>query len=330
MKFCLNFFNCRRRLLPGCSLSKASGRNWAPDKNYYSMHNGLKIILLPLLIVFTLSFQLFTQPVHAGEATQAPVKKSFHPARSGAAIYGYRIVNAYPHDPGAFTQGLVYHNGYLYEGTGLRGRSSLRKVALETGKVLKRRNLPEKYFGEGIAICGKRLIQLTYQSKIGFIYDMDLQPVGSFSYPTEGWGLTCDGNHLILSDGTATLRWLDARTFKIVKQIAVTDQGRPVVHLNELEWVRGEVFANVWPGERIARISPDTGRVTGWIELAGLARLAQAAAAAMDSAGPGKDSKILPEAAIDVLNGIAYDKRGDRLFVTGKFWPKLFEIRLQK
>jgi glutamine cyclotransferase len=294
------------------------------------MHNGLKIILLPLLIVFALTVPPFTQPAHTRELSQTPIAKSFDPARSGAAVYGYRIVNAYPHDPGAFTQGLVYHNGYLYEGTGLRGRSSLRKVALETGKVLKRRNLPEKYFGEGIAICGNRLIQLTYQSKIGFIYDLDLRPVGSFSYPFEGWGLTCDGSHLILSDGTATLRRLDARTFRIVKQITVTDRGKPVRHLNELEFVKGEIFANIWKSDLIARISPETGQVTGWIDLAGMARLARAATAGMDPAGPGKDSKILPDAAIDVLNGIAYDERGDRLFVTGKFWPKLFEIKLEK
>jgi glutamine cyclotransferase len=295
------------------------------------MHNGLKIILLPLLIVFTLTVPPFTQPAHTRELSQTPIAKSFDPERSAAPpVYGYRIVNAYPHDPGAFTQGLIYHNGFLYEGTGLHGRSSLRKVALETGKVLKRRNLPEKYFGEGIAICGNRLIQLTYQSKIGFIYDLDLRPVGSFSYPFEGWGLTCDGKHLVLSDGTATLRRLDARIFKIVKQITVTDQGRPVFHLNELEFVKGEIFANIWKSDLIARISPETGQVTGWIDLAGMARLARAATAGMDPAGPGKDSKILPDAAIDVLNGIAYDERGDRLFVTGKFWPKLFEIKLDK
>jgi glutamine cyclotransferase len=243
-------------------------------------------------------------------------------------LYGYKIVNAYPHDPDAFTQGLVYRDGYLYEGTGLHGASSLRKLELETGKVLKRRDLPEKYFGEGIAFCGNRLSQLTYQSMVGFIYDMDLRQVGSFNYPTEGWGLTCDGENLILSDGTATLRWLDAGTFKMVKQIIVTDQDRPVAHLNELEFVKGEIFANIWKTDTIARISPNTGEVTGWIDLGGLAQLAQASVSA--GRGMGTDLKSVPIPVIDVLNGIAYDERGDRLFVTGKLWPKLFEIQLIK
>jgi glutamine cyclotransferase len=159
-------------------------------------------------------------------------------------------------------------------------------------------------------LCGKRLIQLTYQSRIGFIYDLDLCQVGSFTYPTEGWGLTCDGDNLILSDGTATLRWLDAGTFRMVKQITVTDQGRPVSNLNELEFVKGEIFANVWKTDTIARISPDTGNILGWIDLGGLAQ------------------KFEPTTPIDCLNGIAYDAQGDRLFVTGKLWPKLFEIRL--
>jgi glutamine cyclotransferase len=279
------------------------------------MHDDLKTILLPLLIVFALNFPPLTQPVYAREPTQSPAspaKKWFNPELSGVPVYGYRIVNAYPHDPGAFTQGLVYRDGRLYEGTGLHGSSSMRKVELETGKVLKRHDLPEQYFGEGVAFCGSRLIQLTYQSKIGFIYNLDLQPVGSFNYPTEGWGLTCDGSRLILSDGTATLRWLDAKTFKIIKQITVTDQGRPVGRLNELEYVKGEIFANIWKTDTIVRISPDTGAVTGWIDLGGLSQ------------------QLEPIALIDVLNGIAYDERGDRLFVTGKLWPKLFEIRLVK
>jgi glutamine cyclotransferase len=275
------------------------------------MHVDLKTILPPLLIVFALSFPPFTQPVHAHEPTKTPAKKSFHPDLPSVPVDGYRIVNAYPHDPGAFTQGLVYRDGYLYEGTGLHGSSSLRKVELQTGKVLKRHNLPEKYFGEGIAVCGNRFIQLTYQSKIGFIYDLHLRQVGSFNYPTEGWGLTCDKENLILSDGTATLRWLDAGTFKMVKQITVTDQGRPVSNLNELEYVKGEIFANIWKTDTIARISPDTGEVTGWIDLG---RLSQ---------------QFEPTTSIDCLNGIAYDERGNRLFVTGKFWPKLFEIRIE-
>jgi glutamine cyclotransferase len=276
------------------------------------MHDDLKTILLRLLIVFALNFPPLTQPVYAREPIKEPAKKSFHHELSVAPVHGYRIVNTYPHDPGAFTQGLVYRDGRLYESTGLHGASSLRIVELETGQVLKRRDLPEKYFGEGISLCGNRLFQLTYQSKMGFIYDPDLQPIGSFNYPTEGWGLTCDGSRLILSDGTATLRWLDAKTFKMVKQITVMNQGRQVGRLNELEYVKGEIFANVWQTDIIARISPDTGAVTGWIDLGGLSR------------------QLEPAAFIDVLNGIAYDERGDRLFVTGKLWPKLFEIQVIK
>ena len=231
-------------------------------------------------------------------------------AFSKNSVYGYRIIHAYPHDPTAFTQGLIYDGGYLYEGTGLHGQSSLRKVELKTGKVLQIVPLPNPYFGEGITLCQNRLIQLTYQSQRGFIYDRDFRQIGQFTYPTEGWGITCDENRLIMSDGTAILRWLDARTFKVIKQMSVTDQGRPVIHLNELEYVKGEIFANIWGTDYIARISPASGKVVGWIDLSGLSK---------------QFDKSVP---IDVLNGIAYDQQYDRLFVTGKFWPKLFEIRL--
>jgi len=290
------------------------------------MRGNTKIILL--LIGFILCFPPSAQQTRAGEPTGAPVKKPSIFKRSDVPMYGYRVVNVYPHDPGAFTQGLIFHNGRLYEGTGLHGRSSLRKVELETGKVLKRRDLPGKYFGEGIALCGNRLFQLTYQSKVGFIYDLDLQPVGSFNYPTEGWGLTCDGDYLILSDGTATLHRLDMKTFKLIKKVTVTDRGLPVRHLNELEFVKGELYANIWQTEKIARISPATGEVTGWIDLSGLSALAQAASARKSMPGTGTNPDPSPLHEIDVLNGIAYDERDDRLFVTGKFWPKLFEIRL--
>jgi glutamine cyclotransferase len=313
-----------------------------------------KINLSPffLLIVCTLSFPPLTHPVHAREPVQAlakqslrsappspqpapdiqpdraPLKKPPPPSGSAVPVYGYRVVNVYPHDPGAFTQGLVYHDGRLYEGTGLHGVSSLRKVELETGRVLARRDLPGKYFGEGIAVCGNRLFQLTYQSRIGFIYDLDLRPVGSFSYATEGWGLTCDGDHLILSDGTATLRWIDMKTFRVMKELTVTDRGRPVERLNELEYIDGEIYANIWKTEMIAHVSPDTGRVTGWIDLSGLSQMAQAAAmAGKDRPGSGNGPEAPRVHEIDVLNGIAWDQRDGRIFVTGKFWPILFEIR---
>jgi len=231
--------------------------------------------------------------------------------QSGTPVYTYRIVNAYPHDPGAFTQGLLYHGGYLYESTGLQGRSTLRKVDLKTGRVLNIRNLPKKYFGEGITLHGKRLFQITWQSKTGFIYDpATFRRMGQFSYDTEGWGITSDGIHLIMSDGTSTLRFLEPRTFKVSRRIEVRDGGKSVSGLNELEYVRGEIYANIWNTGYIARISPETGKLRGWIDLRGLY------------------GELGGKHEWDVLNGIAYDPEKDRLFVTGKFWPKLLEIKI--
>ncbi len=250
-------------------------------------------------------------PSATPKATVAPAEPSPAPESPSAVItYTYAIVRAYPHDPAAFTQGLVYADGVLYESTGLYGRSSLRRVALETGEVLQQRDLPAEYFGEGLALFDGRLIQLTWQNNIGFVYDaasFALQQ--TWTYPTEGWGLTHDGTHLIMSDGSATLRFLDPRTFQAQREVLVTDGGRPVGWLNELEYVNGEVFANVWQTDWIARIDPQTGRVLGWIDLSGL---------------------LAPEErqGADVLNGIAYDAQNGRLFVTGKLWPKLFEITL--
>ncbi|HSH78274.1 MAG TPA: glutaminyl-peptide cyclotransferase, partial [Herpetosiphonaceae bacterium] len=223
----------------------------------------------------------------------------------------YQVINAYPHDPAAWTQGLVYADGQLYEGTGRNGESTLRRVDLETGNVVQRYALPDEYFGEGITIVGERVIQLTWQSRVGFVYDRDsFALLDTFSYPGEGWGLTHDGQQLIMSDGTATLRFLDPESFAEVGRIEVTDHGQAVHHLNELEYVGGEIYANVWQTDRIARIAPATGNVVGWIDLSGLLQ-------AEDRRAP-----------VDVLNGIAYDERQDRLFVTGKLWPRLFEIKL--
>ncbi len=227
--------------------------------------------------------------------------------------YDYTIVNTYPHDPEAYTQGLVFDDGVLYEGTGLRGASTLRKVELETGKVLKEYQLPERFFGEGVTLWEDTLIQLTYQSRIGFVYDKESFLLRKkFTYPTDGWGITHDGKHLIMSDGTATLHYLDPETFEEVKRIEVHDNATPVTHLNELEFIKGTVFANVWPTNRIARISPETGEVVGWVDLGGLL------------------SKEDYQQPVDILNGIAYDDTNDRLFVTGKYWPKLFEIELEE
>jgi glutaminyl-peptide cyclotransferase len=231
-------------------------------------------------------------------------------APAPAAVAQYRVVHVYPHDPEAFTQGLVYLDGFLYEGTGLNGRSSIRKVRLENGEVVQIQKLDAQYFGEGIAILGNSLFELTWQAELGFVYDRStFQRTGTFTYKGEGWGLTQDGKRLIMSDGSSYLRFIDPVTRQEVSRLQVRDGGKPVDRLNELEYVKGEVLANVWQTERIARISPKTGQVLGWVDLSGLlsAREAQ---------------------TVDVLNGIAYDAEHDRLFVTGKLWPKLFEIKV--
>jgi glutamine cyclotransferase len=231
-------------------------------------------------------------------------------SRSRAPVAGYRVVHVFPHDSEAFTQGLVYRDGLFYEGTGLNGRSTIRKVKIETGQVMQLQKLDSQYFGEGIAILNDTLFQLTWQSGMAFLYDrMTFTRTGTFSYTGEGWGLTHDGRRLIMSDGTATLRFIDPASHKEISRLAVRDGGKPVLNLNELEYIKGEVFANVWQTDRIARISPKTGEVTGWIDLKGLLPASEQA----------------PDA---VLNGIAYDAAGDRLFVTGKLWPKVFEIRI--
>jgi glutaminyl-peptide cyclotransferase len=230
------------------------------------------------------------------------------------ARYGYRVVKKYPHDAGAFTQGLEYKDGMLYEGTGLNGRSSLRKVRLETGEVVQRQPLAEAYFGEGITVQSARVLQLTWKHGEGFIYDRKtLRRTGSFKYPGEGWGLASDAAHVYMSDGSAQIRVWDAATLKEVRRLTVTNGGRAVDQINELEVVEGEIFANVWYSDVILRISPKDGRVAGVVDLRGLSSEAR-------SESP----------AADVLNGIAYDAARKRLFVTGKLWPKLYEIELEK
>jgi len=227
-------------------------------------------------------------------------------------VYGYRLVRAYPHDADAFTQGLQYVDGVFYEGTGLNGRSSIRKVELETGKVLQKRDLPSEHFGEGITVWKNDLIELTWQSHIAFVYDRaTFEPKKRFSYPGEGWGLTHDGTNLIMSDGSNELRVLDPVTFAEKRRIKVTATGAPLRNLNELEIVKGEIFANVWQTEYVARIAPYTGMVVGYIDLRVLLTTAE-------------------RAKTDVLNGIAYDAAHDRLFITGKLWPKVFEIQIIK
>jgi glutamine cyclotransferase len=227
------------------------------------------------------------------------------------AADGYQVVHTYPHDAQAFTQGLVFVDGRLYESTGRNGQSSLRMDELASGKVLQRYDVPEKYFAEGLTNWGSTLIQLTWQTHTAFVYDrFSFRLLKSFSYDGEGWGLTQDGRRLILSDGTATLRFLDPETFKVTQRVEVTDHGAPVRELNELEYVHGEIYANVWHSNRIARISPETGKVLGWIDLTGII----------------SNSELSDDEA--VLNGIAWDAKADRLFVTGKLWPKIFEVRV--
>jgi glutamine cyclotransferase len=226
-------------------------------------------------------------------------------------VYTYEIVNVYPHDPAAFTQGLVYHQGVLYESTGLNGSSSLRKVELETGRVLQRTSVPTQYFAEGLALFNGRLLQLTWQNQVAFVYDQQtFQQIGTFNYTGEGWGLAHDGQALILSDGSSQLRFLNPDNFQVQRTLTVRDRGRTVARLNELEYVKGEIFANVWYTDRIARINPANGNLVGWLDLTGLLTPQEGAHA-------------------DVLNGIAYDAATDRLFITGKLWPKLFEIRVK-
>lgn len=237
------------------------------------------------------------------------VSFNIRPANSTAMHYTYSVVKVYPHDANAFTEGLVFDGGFLYKSTGLYGSSSLRRVDLETGGVLQLLSLQPQYFGEGVAVVGDKIVQLTWQSHVGFVYDRTgFSLLQEFEYPTEGWGLTYDGNRLIMSDGMANLYFLDPVTFQRIGQVTVHDT-RPVNDLNELEYINGTVYANVWREEKIAVINPQNGQVTAWIDLTGIQDLKN------------QDPN-------NVLNGIAYDSNTNRLFITGKMWPHIFEIKL--
>jgi glutaminyl-peptide cyclotransferase len=221
------------------------------------------------------------------------------------------VVHVYPHDRNAFTQGLEFRAGFLYEGTGLNGHSTLRKVKLETGEVVQQISVSPEYFGEGITVINQQILELTWRTETGFVYDQNsFRRLRAFNYSGEGWGLTNDGSQIYMSDGTPQIRVWDPVTLQEKRRITVHDRGEPVTYLNELEWVGGEIYANVWQTDRIVRISPTDGRVLGWIDLAGV----------LPAADRGE--------RVDVLNGIAYDVLGGRLFVTGKLWPKLFEIKV--
>jgi glutamine cyclotransferase len=233
------------------------------------------------------------------------------PTAQTATSQGYRVVNAYPHDPEAFTQGLIFRDGFLFESTGQYGRSTLRKVELKTGRAVQQHRLDPVYFGEGLTEWKGQLVQLTWRSQIAFVYDLiSFNPRRMFSYSGEGWGLTHNQREFILSDGTDTLRFINPDTFRETRRVTVRDGKIPVNDLNELEYVRGEIYANIWHSDRIARIAPQSGQVIGWIDLKGLMSTAY---------------RLEPEA---VLNGIAYDALNNRLFATGKLWPRLFEIQV--
>lgn len=266
------------------------------------VHWQIAILLFTLLA----GFASCKRPPHNSEQAAPPGAE--------VPIYTFEVVASFPHDPAAYTQGLIYYNGALFESTGLQGFSSFRMVEIETGRVLKKVEVPQEYFAEGLTIFQGRVFQLTWQSRKGFIYDLGTFALtGEFSYDGEGWGLTHDHQFLIMSDGTHRLRFLNPASFKTERTISVFDGDRPVVNLNELEYIKGEIYANVWQTDRIVRLDPKTGSISGWIDLAGL----------LPPAGRSPNTD-------NVLNGIAYDEAGDRLFVTGKRWPKLFQIRLKR
>lgn len=242
---------------------------------------------------------------HAQERSARPT------AKTKIETMHYRIVNTFPHDPTAFTQGLVFADGIFYESTGLNGESTLRKVEVTTGRVIQQVSVDRMYFAEGLALVGDELLQLTWTSRVGFVYDKKtLTRKRTFDYATEGWGIAFDGRRLVMSDGSSQLCWMDPKTLRVTKKITVRADGVPVERLNELEFVRGEIWANVWQTDLIAIIDPQTGAVRKWLDLRGLLP--------PERRGPQGD----------VLNGIAWDAKGDRLFVTGKKWPWLFEIAI--
>jgi glutamine cyclotransferase len=261
---------------------------------------SVKVIRSRLVFLFLLST---CSPFVLGQTTTASAKAT--------PQYTFAIVRVFPHDTSAYTQGLAYRDGLLYEGTGRNGQSSLRKVRLETGEVIQRLDLTSEYFGEGITLFRDKVVQLTWKSGVGLVYDLrSFQLLRKFSYSGEGWGLTANGSQLFMSDGTSEIRVLDAETFREIRRLKVHDGLTPVDQLNELEFVEGQIFANVWHSNRVAQISPQTGEVVGWIDLSGIL------------------SPVYRLETEAVLNGIAYDPLRKRLFVTGKLWPSIFEIRL--
>ncbi len=265
----------------------------------------LLLVALPLLASGCAEVQTIGMPrlVPAAEILQNTAQ---------IPVVNVKLLRAYPHDPRAFTQGLEYYGGFLYESTGIAGESTLRKIALDTGKVIQKVDLPSQYFGEGLTIFHEKIYQLTWLSKKGFIYDLrSFRTIGEFPYDAEGWGLTHDDKSLIMSDGTNKIRYIDPVSFSVTRTLEVYAGGEGVVNLNELEYVKGEILANIWHSPRIARIDPCSGQVLAWIDLTSIVAKEQ----------HGDEA---------VLNGIAYDKIGDRLFVTGKNWSKVFQIKVER
>lgn len=238
-------------------------------------------------------------------------KTSVFSQNTSTPVQGYKIVNTYLHDPTAFTEGLLYKDGLLFESTGQYGKSDIRKVTLETGAIIEKRGLPANVFGEGLTYLNGKFYQLTWTTKTAFVYSSSLKLLKTMPYNTQGWGLTTDGKNLIQSDGTSTIYYRNASDFKTIKKLEVTDAGKPLDQINELEWVNNEIWANVWHSERIARINPNTGKINAWIDLTGL------------------KPKFGTQDSEAVLNGIAYDAASKRIFVTGKYWAFLFEIQIK-
>ena len=273
-----------------------------------SLSRRIRTSIRPLVVASILGL---TNSGFGACTSDAPAKPAVNSNRT--PTYVFDVVRTYPHDPTAYTQGLVWHEGRMFEGTGQVGKSSIREVELQTGRVIRKRDVPPPHFGEGFVILGDNLYEITWQTHKAFVYDWKtFAPKKEFTYEGEGWGLTTDGTSLIMSNGSSAITFRDPTTFAIQRTINVTDHDVPVNSLNELEWVKGEIWANVWQSDQIARINPESGAVVGWIDLAGIFPASERTGSE------------------EVLNGIAYDAANDRIFVTGKNWPKLFEIKVKQ
>jgi glutaminyl-peptide cyclotransferase len=265
-----------------------------------------------VMIFFLMTFIFWTHPLYSEDVL--PRQFQFSPLlKTKVPIASIDVKSTYPHDSGAFTQGLFFHQGFFYESTGLNGKSTLARKEVKTGKSLQEVKIPQEYFGEGIALLKNKIYQLTWKNETVLIYDArSFKEIRKIKYRGEGWGLTSDGRHLLMSNGSSTITFHETDSFKVVRKIHVRDGDTPVGQLNELEFIKGEIWANMFTQDLIVRISPENGKVTGWIDLSSLR------------------SYLSRDANVDVLNGIAYDAKGDRIFVTGKYWPKIFEIQLSK